>query len=143
MSRSVVVGFVLLVTVAVVSPADAQCPGTMQYASMNWAFAISTAPWPTGSLYLFIGGGCTTSMFGPNPPTACQSVNTTTTARLTAIFSMTTHNVTANGCVFNCALGTCRVRGGDGLPVELMYFDVEGDEAEAPQDSDRSFEIPF
>ncbi len=80
-------------------------------------------------LYDFIGGGCTTTMkYGPNPPSSCSDfvgLGETWVVELQARFSESAHNTTQNGCTFMCPGGTCRVRGGDALPVELMHFGVE------------------
>ena len=78
----------------------------------------------------FIGtGGCTTSRFGPNPPTNCIANATLISASIVVEFSNVAHNTILNGCTFNCDGGTCRVRGGDALPVELMGFSVEGEDS--------------
>ena len=124
-----------------VLPVDAQCPGfhwATDVTSVNWyeARALSTKFVPATSkpLYDFIGGGpCSTTKFGPNPPTQCSWVtgyiySTLTnyyTANLIARFASAAANTTANGCIFVCPGGTCRVRGGDALPIELMDFAVE------------------
>ncbi len=78
-------------------------------------------------LFDFIGpGGCTTATFGPNPPTNCRTFRSPSIAALLLYFSNPGSNTSSNGCTFNCDGGTCRVRGGDALPVELMDFSVEG-----------------
>jgi len=116
---------------------SAQCPvDTMgsRGALGNGAYVNSmffSLPDPD-ELYNFIGpGGCTTMKFGVNPPNLCDVVVDPGVAAVLFVgFAATSHNITGNGCTFNCAGGTCRVRGGDALPVELMEFSVEGTESE-------------
>ncbi len=65
-------------------------------------------------------------MFGPSPPNVCLATRSASAVQLLVLFPSATANATGNGCTFNCDGGTCRVRGGDALPVELMDFSVEG-----------------
>lgn len=128
-----------------VLPVDAQCPGnhrvtnvTSTTFSLYWhvaqAFSTKFVPATSKPLYDFIGvGPCSTAKFGPNPPTQCDwgaayvysTINNYYTAHLIARFASAAANNAANGCIFVCPGGTCQVRGGDGLPVELMDFAVE------------------
>ena len=114
-----------------------QCPGTTHMAvsippSTYYAVVYSGPMASPGPLYTFIGTGCIAAQFGPNPPT-CYATQATLYsgqyyAQIVAIFLSSAANVTENGCVFNCEGGSCIVRGGDGLPVELMAFEIEGEE---------------
>ncbi len=118
---------------------SAQCPGTLMVRTFpggtHSAQAMSANTGSPGPLYLFIGAtttSCTTAKFGTKPPTRCQLSQNTSgatffTAGLVAVWPAVPPTPTAHGCVFNCPGGTCRVRGGDGLPVELMGFSVDGD----------------
>ncbi len=124
-------------------PAPAQCPGTTHYTSSNppsiyGAEVYSRRSHNPGPLHVFIGAGCTAVRTGTNPPGTCAASNWTSNsygslvyyAFLEVTFPSGAANATANGCIFNCEGGSCRVRGGDGLPVELMSFSVgEGEES--------------
>lgn len=124
-------------------PAPAQCPGTTHYTTSSppsayFAAVYSQNRHSPGPLFDFIGAGCTAVPVGPNPPISCLAARFVTssygsltyTGQLTASFLSGAANVTANGCLFNCGGGSCLVRGGDGLPVELMSFSV-GEEEES------------
>ena len=106
-----------------------QCPGT-NFTTITAMVARASSMTATNpdpdELAIFISAGCTTDMFGPNPPNLC-SVFTAGGGNpaLQAFWVATTQNVTSNGCTFNCPGGTCRVRGADALPVELMEFSIE------------------
>ena len=67
-------------------------------------------------------------MFGTMQPTSCAINRTSGTALLLARWPSAASNTAMNGCTFNCDGGTCRVRGGDALPVELMEFGIEDDD---------------
>ncbi len=60
------------------------------------------------------------SVFGAPPPLICRSLGA---ARVQLL---QTSHTTGQGCVFNTLGGnTCVLRGGDGLPVELLSFRVQ------------------
>ena len=127
---------VLIFAMVIIAPqyTQAQCYGVQNVTMMTAQVQeISAAP---GPLYSFIGGGCATAVFGPNPPTMCMTYKAIPpvffTARLRAVWSSSADNVTANGCTFVCPGGTCRVRGGDALPVELLDFSVDGSDDPEP-----------
>jgi len=109
-----------------------QCPGTPVTTQSLSVYVYSTPsvhvdPDPIAD---FIGTGCTTAKFGSNPPDNCGYQNTPGLAILTASWMNAAFNVISNGCTFNCqGGGTCRLRGDDGLPVELLDFSV-GKESE-------------
>ncbi len=122
-------------------PAPAQCPGTTHYTTSQppsgyFALVYSQNRNSPGPLVDLIGSGCTAVPFGPNPPISCLALRFVTssygsltyTGLLTVSFLTGAANVTANGCLFNCEGGSCRVRGGDALPVELMSFSVDEEE---------------
>jgi len=127
--RKVTIVLVVLSSMAVVS-ANAQCPGTARSTNGVFAYVVSNNPGTMGPLYLLNTPPCTTMVFGTMAPTDCNFVHTTTTARLTARFAATASNTSANGCIFNCGGGSCIVRGGDALPVELMEFTIDETEGE-------------
>lgn len=124
-------------------PVEAQaCLGTTTVVLTVTAGMASMVPMGSaGPLYNFLSPGCITSMFGPMAPTGCSAVKNPLgfLAGAYALFPSPAANMTSNGCVFICAAGAapCTVRGGDGLPVELMAFSVEpveeadGDDTEA------------
>ncbi len=133
---------VLVIAILCIAPQymQAQCPGSQMVVTMTIAQVHELLPAP-GPLYAFIGGGCTTTaVFGPNPPTQCPTftgMGAFYTARLRAVWANSVDNSTANGCTFICPGGTCRVRGGDALPVELMDFTIgESDDSEPAEDSE-------
>lgn len=120
--------FSLAVLVVLAGTAKAQCPG-VPVISGTEAYVSSS---PVGDpdpdeISALIGGGCTTGMFGPNPPDNCSHNVTPMLAILVAVWGDSAHNVSANGCTFNCGGGSCRIRGGDGLPVELLDFGISND----------------
>ena len=94
---------------------------------------------PSHPLKDFFGGNCTTNkalwatgMFGAIPPIYCSIVTATNNPNLlglTAVWGTssmgTASNTTMNGCTFTCNGNSCRVRGADGLPVELMSFETD------------------
>ncbi len=109
------------------SSALAQCPGSDFLAGGAAAQARSFTnvnPDPD-ELLAFIGTGCTTSMFGTPAPTGCAVDTGAPIIALVAQFAASGDNTTGAGCVFNCQGGTCRVRGADALPVELLQFSAE------------------
>ncbi len=95
-----------------------------------------------------IGTGCTTVAFGTNPPVLCTALTNTfgsppnVLGRLKVQWAASAGNTSANGCSFNCQGGTCRVRGGDGLPVELMEFSVDGSTDPEPTDDPEATDEP-
>ena len=110
----------------------AQCPSTMMNTFAVAVVRYSTPPRPTGGPVcdLILGpGNCTAAAttyrfgtpYGPFPPTQCQAYVTgiNGNAFVQAIFMSAISNTDMNGCIFPCPGGTCRIRGGDGLPVEL------------------------
>lgn len=113
-----------------------QCPGSHKASGVR-ATAWSSGHLLTfGPLWNFISNGCTHVAFGPTPPSYCSAIRVLAPppipglySRFTAVlrvgFADPASNQTSNGCTFNCPGGTCIVRGGDGLPVELMQFKVE------------------
>jgi hypothetical protein len=124
---------------AIASPSWAECPGPIQSGSARQVSQFSYGPgMGTGNPFFdFIGPvACATVKFGTMQPTFCQAL----AQNLTTIFSAganvrwgsasaATANNTANGCTFICQGGSCRMRGGDTLPVELMDFSVDDDAA--------------
>ena len=116
--------------------ASAACPGTQSILS-RLAIVNSSKLSSPGPAYLFIGTGCTVMGYGPNPPTFCNAVKSTSpfpsgisyVAFFHLAFPDNAHNITQNGCTFACDGGAnvCRVRGGDALPVELMDFSVQSE----------------
>lgn len=128
MRKSIYSGLLLFFSLVMSNPVLAQqCPGNATILSntmFHLAYVSSNPGGTMGPLYDFIGIGCSSTAFGTMAPTQCNSVKTTTTARLTAQFANAISNTTMNGCIFNCQGGTCRVRGGDALPVELMDFEI-------------------
>ncbi len=132
-SKSIIFSITLLLFIP--SVVRSQCPlDASGYRSVvnNRAFNAS-APYihaDPDEIYDFIGpGGCTGIPYGPNPPTQCLAFRSSYEAGLQANWPLTASNTTANGCTFNCDGGTCRVRGGDALPVELMEFSVEDEDS--------------
>ncbi len=124
------------------STVEAQCPGSAGVGTQGgypaaWRGSSSngTSVMGTGApLFDWVGGGCATMKFGANPPALCFATRNAThngtsndyrTAFLSANFAVASHNMTSNGCTFVCGGGTCKVRGGDALPVELLGFGVE------------------
>jgi hypothetical protein len=82
----------------------------------------------TADLYNFIGtAGCSGMAFGATQPWLCGSARFTGRAELYANWLVADEPATPslNGCSFNCGGKICQVRGGDGLPVELMEFSVD------------------
>ncbi len=120
----------------------AQCPGENTVVAYGVvAMSSMSSGGFTDTLDTFIGTGCTTAMFGTMAPIICQSQDNPSLKRLTVAWSFDASNTTGNGCTFNCQGGTCRIRGGDALPVELMDFGIEVDdgpdaESEAPEGID-------
>jgi len=101
-----------------------QCLGTGTLATGGFASMFSSGS--SGPLHNFIGMAlnCTTVMYGPNPPVFCAVQNNSSLAQLAATFASPASSMPSNGCSFMCPGGTCQVRGGDALPVELMEFSV-------------------
>ena len=58
---------------------------------------------------------CNAVVFGA-PPNLTASIHLS--------FAGAASHTTMNGCTFNCPGGTCRLQGGDGLPVELLDFHI-------------------
>ena len=123
--------------------ANAQCPGTGQrfaantYGTMYYFGNYMASAMGPGPLNSFILNGtnmvaCTTAKFGPNPPDTCVAATSVDLdndgvfgSAIGPLFLNFSQNVTQNGCSFTCPGGSCRVRGGDGLPVELILFEVD------------------
>ena len=138
-STSKLIGqLVVLAAVALMAPTEglAQCPASQFYASGISAIASSYTPDnpDPNELDDFIGNGCAKVPFGTSPPDVCTAYNIPPDIALVVEFPSSAANVTGNGCIFICQNGICTVRGGDGLPVELMEFKIEGGVAEAPED---------
>jgi len=110
----------LLVVMLIPEVVKAECPGYSTAFTFLTGKGIAISG--NSSLGAFIGTGCITGMFGSNPPTNCA----VTISTLGVIFASAGHNTVANGCIFTCNGGAnvCQLRGGDGLPVELMEFSV-------------------
>jgi hypothetical protein len=118
--------------------ASAQCPGTP---NVGFVFAqvrsYTNANPDPDELDAFIGTGCNTAKFKTGSgvsPIACSvityQVTTPAVRRLNVVWSNNAHNMTNAGCTFICqGGGTCRVRGADALPVELMEFSVKDGDA--------------
>ncbi len=128
----------LLGFLAIASESAAQCPGvpviTGTEAYVSSAPSVSPDP---DEIFDFIGTGCTTGMFGTNPPGSCQWFASPGLAILAATWPDSANNATGNGCTFNCqGGGTCRLRGGDGMPVELMDFAIEAQSARSSDTPD-------
>lgn len=120
-----------LLLLLAVGPARGECPG----------MPTTQSPGPPATTYVasvfanmapsltqaqnFIGTGCTVMTFGSNVA-SCNTNNTSMFVNFIASFSSAAANNMANGCIFTCdgMANTCRVRGGDGLPVELMEFGI-------------------
>ncbi len=142
---SATVAFIVLLSATYTPVTRAQCLGVhTAIGTFARAFSDGSGTGQGEPLYDFIGtGGCTYTKFGPNPPDLCNidrdysSSNGTFRAVLWAWWiGAPAFNVTENGCQFNCDGGSCIVRGGDGLPVELMDFAIEDDEASATEDAE-------
>ena len=132
MKRTNILCALLLIVMLIPDVVMAQCPGTGTNGSNLRGQMYSFAPFPLGSngLYQFIGtGGCTYMKFGPEQPVRCETARNTAVAFIRAGWDQygTPATPNANGCTFTCDGGAnvCQVRGGDGLPVELMEFSVE------------------
>ena len=109
---------------------SAQCPGPPAVVGGGTVSKVSTGG-PIGSLWTFVSTGtdssatCMGAPYGPTAPTLCEATRSgTMTARINILFPLGGNNTAANYCIFNCN-GTCRMRGGDGLPVELMDFSID------------------
>ena len=112
---------------AVFSTEAQQCPGTMvgvgQRSSGGAGMGAGMA------LYDFVGTtGCTFSVTGTQPPSGCPITRQYAAIGMTFFVRLGIDDgglgITTNArCIFNCPGGTCRV-GADGLPVELIEFDI-------------------
>ena len=83
-----------------------------------------------GPLDTFIFPSCTmTMMVGLTAPTQCLAVIGAGVAIISAMWPALGGNMTTNYCLFSgcggAGTGTCIIRGGDGLPVELLDFYIE------------------
>lgn len=123
------------------------CPGEHHVVAGRFALVSSSAAVP-GPLYGFIiqgGLNCNIGIpWGPLSlqPQSCRGSAITTTSGSSsttvyyAYFSAVWPNETARinagdaaGCSFICGGSACQVRGSDALPVELMGFSIDEDEA--------------
>ena len=136
--------FVLLVSVTflIFIPGEAkaqQCPGVL-----HGALTSPMTPTQVSATARGVGRGSGNALYDFIGPTGCMATATGVTgakpvcfasraysarasdfgASLIARFAMASHNTIGAGCIFNCPGGSCRVRGGDALPVELMGFSV-------------------
>ena len=117
----------LLVVSMLPNVVSAQCPGT------NGVFQNDAYVYSFGSpnaLDSFIGTGCTGMAAGTMAPTACNVLDLAGVDSLVAVWPNTAARTaagTGDGCNFVCDMGanSCFVRATDGLPVELMEFNVE------------------
>ena len=129
---------VVVAAVILMAPSEgrAQCPASQFYVADVVAIAYSYTPDnpDPNELDDFIGNGCATVKFGTSPPHICTVYNIPPDISLVVEFTAPSANVTGNGCVFVCQNGICTVRGGDGLPVELMEFSIEDGETGSPED---------
>ena len=118
---------VLLLIVALHSTSSfgQQCPGVgPQFYSgtmtswRTWFFTMVPGT--------FVTGGCTTMKNFTNNDTLmladCQVFND---EKLYARLGPAYQSNSSKYCLFTCGGGTCRIQGGDGLPVELMEFGIE------------------
>ncbi|GJM09860.1 MAG: hypothetical protein DHS20C11_21360 [Lysobacteraceae bacterium] len=126
---------VLALTILMPSLAAADTCPLASSANVNGRFVsiVSTASGPgPNPIADFIGTGCTAAAFGPNPPAGCRGgLGSFSLASFFASWPGAASNTTANGCTFTCNAGgtgaanVCQMRGGDGLPVELMEFTLD------------------
>jgi len=126
----------LSMSVAPLDTASAQpCPGTMAGAVTTHAYVSNTM---SSTAMTFIGPGCTVMGVGPVYPSACRAFGGGTYHVFSAMWSSTAGRLAAGstgGCSIMCqgtgTMGTtspsCFVRASDGLPVELMEFNVESE----------------
>jgi len=107
------------------------CPGNGPLSFMSGAyntrFFKSISPAWVGP------GACTVMKNFVNPTTMFPDCATQASAMgnvLAARFGTGYFSNTSKECVFTCPGGTCTIRGGDGLPVELMEFAIEETDTE-------------
>jgi len=86
----------------------------------------SAGPWAFGATWYWSGGGCADScaVASSSGVDACKVAQDFDSENLSADFSA---GATASAfCAFNCGVrGSCKIKKGDGLPVELRAFGIE------------------
>ncbi len=142
---------IFIPTIILPTQLRAQCPGSMtrvtnvpsgMFYRALMSSDVASNP-PPAELDLFIGTGCTAESFGTGVIN-CSVNDLSFINQLQVRFDNSAANSNMNGCTFNCEGGTCRVRGGDALPVELMDFGINDDttasdaEDHEPKGEDRS-----
>lgn len=120
----------LAYTLVSASPASAACPGALSNSvtssSVLWQHRDQSGL--MGTMGTAMAGTCVTAE-EPAGPHACGigAAGSVVNRFGWATYSSGANNNTSLACRFTCPTAgiDCRIRGGDGLPVELLQFGVE------------------